>query len=52
MFRENIISNRTLSVDIGQLKCQQRQTNTNKLANNTNFRDQNNNNVVVYQLLN
>ena len=39
-------------VCIWQLKCQQRQTNTNKLTTNTNFSNQNKNNVVVYQLSN
>ena len=40
------------AANIWQLECQQRQPNTNKLTANTNFRHQNENNVVVYQPLN
>ena len=52
MFSECIKIYRTLSVDIWQLKGRQRQTNTSKVTNNTNFRNHIKNNVVVYQLLN
>ena len=52
MFSAHITINRTLTVDTRQLKCQQRQKNTNKPTNDTNFRDQYKNIVDVYQLSN
>ena len=46
MFSEYMAINRTLSIDVWQLKCQKQEINSNKLTNATHLCDQNKNNVI------